>query len=68
MAMDIKLDCYSGHLIKSPCRECDLKNSLPDCSNSCKTLERIHERLINVISCANSISEFEPYSISRPNP
>jgi hypothetical protein len=68
MAMDIKLDCYSGYLIKSPCRECDLKSSLPECSNSCKTLERIHERLINVISCTNCISELELHSLSERNP
>lgn len=68
MTMNVKLDCCSDYLIKSPCRECHLKNSLPDCSKSCKTLERIHERLINVVSCSNYISEFEPCSISQWNP
>ena len=62
-----KFDLDSGYLKKSPCRECPMKSRLPGCANNCPKLTRIQELLAGTISCSNHISEYETYSLSRPD-
>nr|CBX28295.1 unknown protein [uncultured Desulfobacterium sp.] len=61
----LKLECYTGHLTKSPCRDCGLKDNLPSCSVNCKILSKVQADLAGMISCSNNCSEFEPYSLSN---
>lgn len=60
-----KFDFDIGHIIKSPCRECDLKNRLPDCSESCQVLDRIQTILRGGVSCSNDFHPTEGYSLSK---
>ena len=53
----------SSYLTKSPCRNCSLKNQLPECSNNCEKLIQLQRILSDIVSCSNDISEFETYSI-----
>ncbi len=46
-----RFDFEIGHLAKSPCRECRHKKDLPDCSDGCKTLDRIQVVLASGVSC-----------------
>jgi len=62
---EYKLDLDIGYLTKSPCRECVIKKSLPRCSNRCLILNQLQERLVDLISCSNNISELETYSLSQ---
>jgi len=59
------LECYIGHVRKSPCRECSLKNRLPDCSNNCETLSQLQANLAHVTSCSNNYSELEAFSCHK---
>ena len=61
------LDFDRGYLTKSPCRNCSLKNQLPECSNNCQQLIQLQRILSGTISCSNDISECEAYSISIRN-
>lgn len=40
-----------GHLAKSPCRECQHRQNLPDCSEQCEVLDNIQTMLARAISC-----------------
>jgi len=57
--------CYfeSGYLTKSPCRGCSLKNELPGCANTCRTLSQIQVLLAGLIPRINRFSEYEEYSL-----
>nr|CBX28636.1 unknown protein [uncultured Desulfobacterium sp.] len=57
------LDCYTGHLKKSPCRDCESKNNLPDCFDDCKTLKQLQQNIAGIISCSNSYSELDTFSM-----
>ncbi|MGB5159414.1 hypothetical protein [Desulfobacterium sp. N47] len=61
---EMKLECQVGYLSKSPCRDCKLKNQLPDCFNNCKIISGLQAVLNDVISCSNNYSELETFSLS----
>ncbi len=58
-----RFDIDIGYITKSPCRECPIKSSLPECSSRCETLTQLQELLIGSISCSKSFSNREEYSI-----
>ena len=60
-----KFDLDSGYITKSPCRNCSLKNQLPECSNNCKKLIQLQRLLTGTVSCSNNLSEYETYSLSQ---
>lgn len=60
-----RLEHDIGYIKKSPCRECNLKNRLPHCSNNCKTLSQLQSDLACVTSCSNNYSELETFSCYR---
>ncbi|MDF1593901.1 MAG: hypothetical protein P1P89_20520 [Desulfobacterales bacterium] len=62
-----KLDLEMGYLAKSPCRDCALKKNLPRCSNDCRMLNQLQNRLANLVSCFNGYAELETYSLSQQN-
>jgi hypothetical protein len=47
-----RFDFEIGYLAKSPCRECKHKNNLPECSDTCKTLDHIQTALARGVSCS----------------
>ena len=59
-----RLDCFTGHLTKSPCRECKLKKNLPACFDDCNILNQLQKDLANIVSCSNNYSELESFSLS----
>ncbi len=59
-----KFDFEIGHLVKSPCKECTMRNNFPGCSKDCKLLMKIQTILSGGISSENSFSPLESYSIS----
>ncbi|MGB5156252.1 MAG: hypothetical protein WBN77_02315 [Desulfobacterales bacterium] len=59
-----KLDCFTGHLTKSPCRDCKLKKELPACFDDCTILNRLQQDLADIVSCSNNYSELETFSLS----
>jgi hypothetical protein len=61
-----RFDSEIGYIKKSPCRECVNRSNLPSCSESCKTLIKLQKLLAGTLSCSNSISELEAYSVSIP--
>ncbi|MFH2043599.1 MAG: hypothetical protein ABIK92_00450 [Pseudomonadota bacterium] len=63
-----KLECYTGYLKKSPCRDCEFKNNLPDCFDDCKLLKQLQIDMASVISCSNDYSEVETYSMPSLQP
>jgi len=60
---EYRLDIDIGYITKSPCRECPIKSSLPECSDRCEMLAQLQELLIGSISCSQSFSNREEYSI-----
>jgi hypothetical protein len=59
-----RFDFESGHIIKSPCRDCRQVKNLPGCSRNCPLLFQLQTRLIDTISSSNRLSEYEDYSLS----
>jgi len=51
-----RFDFEIGYLIKSPCRECDIRDDFPGCMKDCIVLDRIHEVLSFGISCSKRTS------------
>jgi hypothetical protein len=49
-----RFDYDAGYLVKSPCRECELRDCIPACIDSCHWLDGIQELLVDVISCRKS--------------
>jgi len=48
-----KFDFEVGHLVKSPCRDCDRrKTTFPACSEQCDTLAQVQSVISNAVSCA----------------
>ena len=58
-----RFDIDIGYITKSPCRECPIQSSLPECSSCCEMLAQLQELLIGSISCSQSFSNREEYSI-----
>ncbi|MBW2604451.1 MAG: hypothetical protein JRE28_09085 [Deltaproteobacteria bacterium] len=58
-----RFDIDIGYITKSPCRECPIKSSLPECSSCCERLTQLQELLAGSISCSKNFSECEEYSI-----
>ena len=50
-------DFEIGHLLKSPCNECQERNDFPQCIDRCKSIDLIQRRLAKGISCTGSEPE-----------
>ena len=59
-----KFDFDIGYIKESPCKTCDQRYRLPDCLENCKKLGQIQAILAGKISCSNTVSETEPYTLS----
>lgn len=51
---DYRFDFEIGFLIKSPCRECEHREDLPECTRGCVVLDKIHSVLSHTVSCAKA--------------
>ena len=51
-----RFDFEIGYLVKSPCRECEIRDAFPGCMKDCVVLDRIHEVLSFGISCSKRAS------------
>ncbi len=45
-----KFDFEVGYLVKSPCTQCDLKDTFPKCFDTCNTLDTVREKLTRAVS------------------
>lgn len=57
------LDYESGHLVKSPCKECPTRYRFPGCATTCAILDRIQTYLAQSISTAHAIPGWEPLTV-----
>lgn len=48
---NFRFDFDIGYLAKSPCRECTERDGFPECIDACPLLDKIHEILMESISC-----------------
>jgi hypothetical protein len=62
-----KFDFDIGHIKKSPCRECDSKDHLPNCSKGCMKLDRLRALSIGCTACSRDDHDTETYSICLRN-
>jgi hypothetical protein len=46
-----KYDFEIGYFVKSPCKKCVLKKTLPKCADRCDLLDKIHTVLSEAVSC-----------------
>ena len=56
-------DFEIGTLLESPCRCCEMRPLLPECTDSCELLARIQSTLAGGISSGHSVSPAEAYSL-----
>ena len=50
-AYKYRFDFEIGYLIKSPCKECDVRKQFPECADDCGILDKIHAALSEAVSC-----------------
>jgi hypothetical protein len=58
-----KLYFETSYIARSPCRECALENSLPDCSKDCRTLSQVRALMAGIISRPSEFPEYEEYAL-----
>ena len=56
-------DINVGHLVKSPCKECEIRENFPSCIDDCQILEQIQNALSDSMSTANNFSVAETYDV-----
>ena len=56
-------DFTNGDLIKSPCKECKNRPSLPSCVKDCIILRKIQDTMVDGVSSRNQESSFSEYTI-----
>ena len=56
-------DINVGHLVKSPCKECEIRESFPSCIDDCQILEQIQSALADSMSTANNYSVAETFDV-----
>jgi len=60
-----KLDFEIGHLVKSPCQECEHRDEFPGCARTCSTLRNIQVILAESISYTRHYSTLESSALSQ---
>jgi hypothetical protein len=43
-------DINVGHLVKSPCKECEIREAFPSCIDDCQIIEQIQGVLVDSLS------------------
>ena len=56
-------DFEIGYLVKSPCRDCNTIDNLPNCIQGCQILDQIQSVLADSIPSERSISPVDTYDI-----
>lgn len=57
------LDYEIGHLVKSPCKDCETRYRFPKCMTACADLDRIQTVLAQSISTARAYSLWESHKL-----
>jgi len=52
-----------GYLVKSPCRDCHTRESLPDCIQGCEILDQIQTVLADSIPSETNFSPVEAFDL-----
>ncbi|MDY0132187.1 MAG: hypothetical protein RBR53_05910 [Desulforegulaceae bacterium] len=47
-----KFDFEVGYILKSPCIDCNKKDTLPHCQKGCLVISRLQEKIAEGISCS----------------
>ena len=53
-----------GYLVKSPCRDCITRETLPDCIQGCQILDQIQTVLADSIPSETNFSPTETFDVS----
>ena len=53
-AFKYRFDFEIGYLVKSPCKECEVRKQFPKCVDDCSMLDKIHTRLSEAVSCTRN--------------
>jgi len=56
-------DFEIGYLVKSPCRDCNTIDDLPNCIQGCQILDQIQTVLADSIPSETSISPVETFDV-----
>ena len=56
-------DFNIGHLVKSPCKACETRESFPGCMEDCELLDQIQTVLSDSVSSANNYSVAETFDV-----
>ena len=59
-----RLDIEIGHLVKSPCHGCEIRDEFPGCARKCSTLRDIQLILAETVSCTRHYSTLESSALS----
>lgn len=62
-----RFDFDIGYLIKSPCKNCGMRQGFPKCSEKCEVIDKIQEMLCGVVSSSKRFSSMESFSVSSDN-
>jgi hypothetical protein len=58
-----RFDFELGYLIKSPCKSCVYRPSIPDCIDRCQIMDRVQTTLAQSVVTTCRFSPLEPYSV-----
>lgn len=58
-----RFDFELGYLVKSPCKSCVYRSSIPDCMDRCQVLDRVQTTLARSVVTTCRFSQLEPYSV-----
>ena len=50
-----KYDFEIGYLVKSPCKKCIHRETLPKCMHNCEVVDKIHTVLAEAVSCTRRV-------------
>ncbi len=59
-----KFDFEIGYLIKSPCRECERLEDIPECVDDCEIIDNIQSTLVGAVSSSKSHATAESFTVS----
>lgn len=58
-----RFDFELGYLVKSPCKACVYRPSIPDCIDRCQIMDRVQTTLAQGIVTTCKFSPLESYSV-----
>ncbi|MFO8083505.1 MAG: hypothetical protein R6U27_04200 [Desulfobacterales bacterium] len=59
-----RFDFDIGYLVKSPCKNCEMRQNFPKCSEDCELLDKVQEMLCGAVSSTRGFSSLESFALS----